>query len=99
MRPQEPSHGATSQGAAVFLTCALAVWQVRAPRLEPASRPLHSHIDELIEAAAVGPLAPMLLRRRFPSAAYTCDLTGIIPTADEARDFLADQTADEAPAS
>src|SRR4051812_4364189 len=58
------------------------------------ARPLHSRIDELIEGAAVGPLAPICSDADFVRRIYLAP-PGIIPAADEARDFLADQTADK----
>lgn len=81
-----------ARGAAIVL--ALAVCQSALPASEPATRPLHSRIDELVEAAAVGPLAPICSDTDFVRRIYL-DLTGIIPTADEARAFVDDQSADK----
>jgi hypothetical protein len=58
---------------------------------EPVARstlPLHERIDAMVEAAAVGPLAPLCSDADFVRRVYL-DLTGIIPTADEARMFVA----------
>lgn len=57
---------------------------------------LHVQIDRLIEAKAGGPVNPTaddaeFLRRIF------LDFTGRIPTADEAREFLNDSSADKRP--
>ncbi|MCI0360439.1 MAG: DUF1549 domain-containing protein, partial [Planctomycetaceae bacterium] len=60
----------------------------------PAAPPaLHERIDALIDAAAVGPLAPACSDADFVRRIYL-DLTGVIPTADQARGFFADQAAD-----
>lgn len=62
--------------------------------LSTAAHPLHTRIDELIEGAAIGPLAPLCSDADFVRRIYL-DLTGIIPTADEARAFIDDQSADK----
>ena len=59
-----------------------------------ATQPLHEQIDQLIEAAAIGPLAPPCSDADFVRRIYL-DLTGVIPTAEQARAFLADSTADK----
>jgi len=53
--------------------------------------PLHERIDQAIEAAHFGPLAPPAADAEFLRR-VTLDLTGIIPTSAEARAFLADQS-------
>lgn len=53
--------------------------------------PLHERIDALIEAAAVGPLAGLCSDADFVRRVYL-DLTGVIPTAQQAEAFLADRT-------
>lgn len=58
---------------------------------EPA---LHERVDLLIEAAATGPIAPPASDADFVRRLYL-DLTGVIPTADEARSFLTDQSPDK----
>lgn len=50
---------------------------------------LHDRIDELIERHAIGPLAPLAGDADFVRRVHL-DLTGIIPTVDEVREFLAD---------
>lgn len=61
----------------------------------PQSPPqLHERIDALIDAAAVGPLAPACSDTDFVRRIYL-DLTGVTPTADQARTFFADQSADK----
>lgn len=55
---------------------------------------LHERIDALIEAAAVGPVAPTCSDADFVRRAYL-DLTGVIPTAEETRTFLADGSPDK----
>src|SRR5689334_16797729 len=59
---------------------------------EPAAghRELHSRIDALVESAAIGPLAPVCSDADFVRRVYL-DLTGVIPTADQARSFLDDR--------
>ena len=56
--------------------------------------PLRARIDELIDAAAVGPLAPACCDADFVRRVYL-DLTGVIPTADQARAFFADPSVDK----
>jgi len=56
--------------------------------------PLCERIDALIDAAAVGPLAPAASDSDFLRRIYL-DLTGVIPTADQGRSFLADTAADK----
>ena len=52
------------------------------------AQPLHQRIDELVEAAAVGPLAPATSDADFVRRVYL-DFTGVIPTAEQARAFAA----------
>ena len=52
-------------------------------------QPLHERIDALIDAAAVGPIAPPASDADFVRRIYL-DLTGVIPTPEETRAFLAD---------
>lgn len=56
--------------------------------------PLPERIDALIEAAAVGPIAPPASDADFLRR-VSIDLTGTIPTAAEAREFLADSSPDK----
>lgn len=55
---------------------------------------LHERIDALVEAAAVGPLASPTTDADFLRRVYL-DLTGTIPTSEEARAFLADASPDK----
>src|SRR3954447_10163355 len=57
-------------------------------------RPLHERIDALVESAAIGPLAAICSDADFVRRIYL-DLTGIIPTADEALAFVAEKAADK----
>jgi hypothetical protein len=61
---------------------------------ESGKQPLHERIDELVEAAAVGPLAPACSDSDFVRRIYL-DLTGVIPTAEQAHAFVADRAADK----
>jgi hypothetical protein len=61
---------------------------------ESGNQPLHERIDALIEAAAIGPLSPPCSDADFVRRVYL-DLTGVIPSAEQARAFLADTAADK----
>ena len=56
--------------------------------------PLHEQIDEHIETAAIGPLSPICTDEDFVRRIYL-DLTGVIPTAEQARAFVTDPRADK----
>ena len=56
--------------------------------------PLHERIDALIDAAAVGPMSPPASDADFLRR-VSLDLTGLIPTAAEARAFLDDASTDK----
>jgi hypothetical protein len=62
----------------------------------PAPSPLHSQIDALIDRAAIGPLSPLCSDADFVRRIYL-DLTGVIPTADQARTFVEDKNSDKRP--
>jgi len=64
------------------------------PKSPAPSPSLHERIDQLIEIAAVGPLAPLCGDADFVRRVYL-DLIGVIPTADKARAFVADKNADK----
>jgi hypothetical protein len=73
--------------AAIFVVLAYChTADARGPAKGPA---LHEQVDRLVEAAAVGPLAPPCSDADFVRRAYL-DLTGIIPTAEQAKAFLDD---------
>jgi hypothetical protein len=55
---------------------------------------LATQIDQLVESAAVGPVAPAASDADFLRRVYL-DLTGVIPTSDQARAFLADSSPDK----
>jgi hypothetical protein len=52
---------------------------------------LHERIDQLVEGASVGALAPVAQDADFVRRVYL-DLTGIVPTATEARAFFEDRS-------
>jgi hypothetical protein len=54
--------------------------------------PLHERIDQLVEAAAIGPLTPVCNDADFIRRAYL-DLTGVIPAVEQAKAFLEDGSA------
>jgi hypothetical protein len=56
--------------------------------------PLHERIDQLVEAAAIGPIAAPASDADFVRRIYL-DLTGAIPTPEETRSFLADASPDK----
>ncbi|WP_164101923.1 DUF1549 domain-containing protein [Candidatus Laterigemmans baculatus] len=55
---------------------------------------LRHRVDELIEAAAIGPLAPLCSDHDFVRR-VSLDLTGVIPTPARVREFLADERVDK----
>jgi hypothetical protein len=59
-----------------------------------AQEPLHVRIDQLIEAKAGGPLAPLAADAEFHRRVYL-DLAGRIPSVEETKVFLADTAADK----
>ncbi|MEX2174103.1 MAG: DUF1549 domain-containing protein [Pirellulaceae bacterium] len=58
--------------------------------------PLHERIDALIDAAAAGPINPQSSDADFLRRA-SLDLTGVIPTAAQARAFFDDPATDKRP--
>ncbi|HEX5102969.1 MAG TPA: DUF1549 domain-containing protein [Pirellulaceae bacterium] len=65
------------------------------PRVRGQDQPsLHERIDQIIESAAVGPIAPTCSDADFVRRIYL-DLTGVIPTTEEMRAFLADESLDK----
>jgi hypothetical protein len=61
---------------------------------ESAGLPLHVRIDKIVENAAIGPLSPPTTDADFVRRVYL-DLTGVIPTVDEAQAFVADRARDK----
>jgi hypothetical protein len=59
-----------------------------------AAEPLHQQIDAIINRSLDGPVAERSSDAEFLRRAWL-DLAGVIPTAAEARDFLADDSADK----
>src|SRR5262245_17828872 len=83
--------------AAAFLLALgvrLAADDSSSPQSPVPSPSLHEQIDALVEAAAIGPLAPVCSDADFVRRVYL-DLTGVIPTADQARSSVADTAADK----
>jgi hypothetical protein len=56
--------------------------------------PLHVRIDLLVEKAAIGPLSPRSTDADFVRRIFL-DLTGVIPTAEQAREFVTDRDSDK----
>lgn len=56
--------------------------------------PLHKRIDQATESAAIGPLASICSDADFVRRVYL-DLTGIIPTLDQTKEFLTDEAVDK----
>src|SRR5262245_30036546 len=82
-------HAARLTALSLALCCFLCAASEAAP-----PEPLSSRIDSLIESAAIGPLAPICSDADFVRRIYL-DLTGVIPTAQQARDFVADTSPDK----
>ncbi|TVP95413.1 MAG: DUF1549 domain-containing protein [Planctomycetaceae bacterium] len=61
---------------------------------EPIAEPLHVRIDSAVERNAIGPLAPICGDADFVRRVHL-DLAGVIPTAEQVRDFLADDAPDK----
>src|SRR5690349_602180 len=90
------THSRSSELAALVRMCiaiatvACATITTSAFAEDPASS-LHSRIDSSIGALRAGPPSPIANDAEFVRRLYL-DLTGMIPTADEARSFLDDTT-------
>ncbi len=61
---------------------------------DPPADPLHSRIDRMMESARVSPPAPLANDAEFLRR-VSLDLTGMPPSVEELRAFLADSTADK----
>lgn len=66
----------------------------KTPAVVAAPAPLHERVDTLIESEFAGPLTPPATDADFLRRVYL-DLTGMIPTATEAREFFADAAPDK----
>lgn len=65
----------------------------KTPAIVSAPAPLHERVDTLIESEFAGPLTPPATDADFLRRVHL-DLTGMIPTATEAREFFADAAPD-----
>ena len=74
--------------------CWFGMGEVSAANKTAAPVPLHERIDALIESEFAGPLTPPASDADFLRRAHL-DLTGMIPTAAEARAFFADPAPDK----
>ena len=74
--------------------CWFGMGEVSAANKTAAPVPLHERIDALIESEFAGPLTPPASDADFLRRAHL-DLTGMIPTAAEARAFFADLAPDK----
>lgn len=81
---------------ACSLLCAmgLVMSEARATDAAVAALPLHERIDRLIEASLVGPPVALAGDAEFLRR-VSLDLTGMPPTAEELKGFLADTAADK----
>ncbi len=59
-----------------------------------AADPLHQRIDQLVNAAPLGPLAPVCSDAEFVRR-VSLDLNGMVPTATEAKAFIDDASPDK----
>lgn len=64
------------------------------PDVAPAQEPLHQRIDQLVNAAPLGPVAPVCSDAEFLRR-VCLDLNGMTPTGAEARAFLDDPAPDK----
>ena len=82
----------------VFLVAAFVtssgLCESRANEVASPGLPLHKRIDQATESAAIGPLASICSDADFVRRIYL-DLTGVIPTPDQTKEFLADQATDK----
>ncbi len=84
-----------SQGLCVYgLLFALILHERAAGAAERGSEPLHCRIDRLIDSARVAPAGTQTGDAEFLRR-VSLDLTGMPPSVDELRGFLADKTADK----
>ncbi len=86
-------------GVALAVLAVVAVQSVRGEEAPAVTSPtpeptLHERIDALIDVAAIGPINPPANDADFLRR-VSLDLTGLIPTAAEARAFLADDSPDK----
>src|SRR4051794_17225814 len=86
MRDQHATPGPGRAG--LLLGLALGVW-LSSASLASASEPLHRRIDRIVDASLKGDAAATATDAEFLRR-VSLDLTGVIPTSSEAREFLDD---------
>ena len=69
-------------------------WTFAAPETDASALPLHERIDRLIDAGHVGPPVALAGDAEFLRR-VSLDLTGMPPSSEELRGFLADTAADK----
>lgn len=73
---------------------AVTVFAVCSPSVAQAQEPLHHRIDQLVNSAPLGPVAPVCSDAEFVRR-VSLDLNGMTPTGSEAKAFLDDPAPDK----